>query len=146
MRLRWRLILPIIALTLFAGETYRSVQMNRGVRLSPSRYFWWSFIRLDSHPLNRHPGRATPCEDGTQNCVTWDLPNMWVDPGAIEEALMISALPAFATAELIVGGLERLGVNEIWSFMISMPLLIFGWFYFVGWLIDRWGSKRPRHS
>jgi hypothetical protein len=34
------------------------------------------------------------------------------------------------------------GMNQILSFMISMPLLIFGWFYFVGWLLDRWSFKR----
>jgi hypothetical protein len=28
--------------------------------------------------------------------------------------------------------------------MISMPVLIFAWFYFVSWLIDRWIFQR-RH-
>ena len=55
------------------------------------------------------------------------------------------ALPAFAISVLIVSGLGHLGINEIWSFLISLPLLIFAWLYFVGRLIDRWILQR-RHQ
>jgi len=120
--------------------------MNREGQRNPSRYFWWSFIRLDSDPLNKYPRVAAPCERGSGNCVSWDLPNMWVDPGIVTEVLMVSALPAFAIGAFIVGGLGRLGINQIWSFMISMPILIFTWYYFIGWLIDRWVLKRPRQD
>jgi hypothetical protein len=48
--------------------------------------------------------------------------------------------------------LGRLGVSEIISFHIAMPLLITGWFYFLGRVIDRWrhteaakGSPLARH-
>jgi hypothetical protein len=51
--------------------------------------------------------------------------------------LMLSALPAFVFGTAVVRGLASLGVSEVWSFAIVMPLLISAWFYFVGWLIDR---------
>jgi hypothetical protein len=70
---------------------------------------------------------------------------MWVDPSWIEEWFMRSALPAFLIGAVVVSSLGRLGVNQIWSFVISMPLLILIWYYFVGWLIDRLKSKRA-HS
>jgi len=57
---------------------------------------------------------------------------------------MLSALPAFAFGALIVSALEHLGVNEVLSFTFAMPLLIFGWFYFVGGYIDQWIRKRSR--
>jgi high-affinity Fe2+/Pb2+ permease len=59
---------------------------------------------------------------------------------------MVSALPAFVIGVLIVRGLGRLGVNEVRSFLISMPVLIFAWFYFVGWLIDRLKSRRTQRA
>jgi len=58
---------------------------------------------------------------------------------------MLSALPAFAISVLIVSGLGHLGINENWSFLISLPPLIFAWFYFVSWLVDRWIFQR-RHQ
>jgi hypothetical protein len=67
---------------------------------------------------------------------------IWVDPGTVTRTFMAFAMPAFLLSAVIVGGLRRLGINQIWSFMISMPLLIFGWFYFVGSLIDRRRWKR----
>src|SRR5437899_4780585 len=127
MRTRWRIVLPVVGLLLLVGETYHSVRTNREVQRSPSRYFWWSFLRLDSDPLNKHPQFATPCKPGEENCVSWDLPNMWVDPGWFTRALMVSALPALLVSVSIASGLGRLGINQIWSFMISMPLLLSAW-------------------
>ena len=60
--------------------------------------------------------------------------------------LILSGLPAFAVGKIIVGGLGRLGINQIWSFLISMPLLLFTWYYFLGWLVDRWKFKRVHRS
>jgi hypothetical protein len=28
--------------------------------------------------------------------------------------------------------------------MVSMPILIFAWYYLVGWLIDRWSHNRKQ--
>jgi hypothetical protein len=57
---------------------------------------------------------------------------------------MLSAAPAFIVEAVVLGSLRHLGVNEIWVFMISMPMLIFGWYYFIGWLIDLRTSNRDR--
>jgi hypothetical protein len=57
---------------------------------------------------------------------------------------MLSALPAFVIGLFITFGLGRFGISEVLSYMISMPLLISAWFYFVGWLVDRWRFKRSR--
>jgi len=58
------------------------------------------------------------------------------------ESLMLLALPAFVLGAISVSVLGHLGVNEVWSFMLLMPLFVFAWFYFVGWLVDRWVRKR----
>jgi hypothetical protein len=131
--MRWRLALPFIGLILFAGVTYRSLRIHRALG-SPSRYFWWSSIRLDSDPLDKKP--HSPVSTG------WDLRNMWVDPGWVDQLLFVSALPAFAAGAIVVSGLGRLGISEVSSFMISVPLFIFAWYYFLGWLIQRWTCKR----
>jgi len=55
---------------------------------------------------------------------------------------MLSALPAFIAGLVIVTVLGRFGVSQVSSFMVSMPLLLGTWYYFVGWLIDRRRSKR----
>ena len=143
MRVSWRLVLSVIGLLLFAAVARQSIQVNREGHHNPSRYLWWSSIRLDSDPLNKHPRTPTPCEGGKENCASWDdLPYIWVDPGTVTKTLMAFAMPAFLLSVVIVGGLGRLGINQVRSFMISMPLLIFGWFYFVGSLIDRRRWKR----
>jgi hypothetical protein len=55
---------------------------------------------------------------------------------------MLSALPAFALGAVCVRSLAVVGINEVWSFAVLMPLLIFAWFYLVGALIDRWIGRR----
>lgn len=146
MRARWRIVLPVAGLLLFAGETYESARMNlrinRSDRLSSHRYFYWADIPLDSDPLNKSRAVAPSCQNAAENCATWDLRVVIVDPGAITVLGILSGLPAFVLGLIIVSGLGRLGVNQIWSFMISMPLLLFSWYYFVGWLLDRWRLKR----
>jgi hypothetical protein len=144
---RWRIALPCIGLSLFIALTHGSLRMNREIqKRSPSQYFWWTSIRLDSDPLNRHPkSTTTPCKNGEENCVNWELPPIvWVDPSWAAKFLMLSALPAFVVGTAAVRGLASLGVSEVWSFAIVMPLLILAWFYFVGWLIDRWVHKRSQ--
>jgi hypothetical protein len=59
---------------------------------------------------------------------------------------MLSAAPAFIVEAIVLRGLRHLGMNEILAFMISMPFLIFGWYYFVGWLIDFLIFKLRRHT
>lgn len=143
MRIRWRVAFPLFGLILFALGTYDSFGPGR-IRESSGRYFWWSSLRLDSDPLNRHSRSVTadPCKDSTETCIATDPIGVWVDPGWLAKCLILSAVPAFLVGAGIVHSLSRLGVSEVTSFMISMPLLILAWFYFVGWLFDRRKRKR----
>ena len=143
MRIRWRVALPLFGLMLFAFGTYDSFGPGR-IHDNTGRYFRWSSFRLDSDPLNRRSRSATavPCKDSTETCMATDPLEVYVDPGWLARCFILSALPAFLVGAGIVHSLSRLGVSEVTSFMISMPLLIFAWFYFVGWLLDRWREKR----
>lgn len=149
MRFRWRAILSGCGLVLFAIGTYADVRKNQDLHHGPSRYFWWSAMRLDSDPLNRHSEAPAPLAcingtDGTGNRLATEPLGTWVDPGWLAKCFILTDLPAFLATKGIVRGLARLGVSEIPSFFVSMPLLTLAWFYFVGWLFDRWRSKRAR--
>src|SRR5882672_7414492 len=135
MRTRWRLILPCLGWLLFALGSYESFRNDRLVHKQPSRYFWWSSIRLDSAPLEKH-SRITPCKEVEVDCVGWDPSSIWVDPGLLAETLILSALPAFAVGALIVGCLGRFGISQVSTFMVTMPTLIGAWYYLVGWSFD----------
>jgi hypothetical protein len=137
MRIRWSYILPLVSLLVFGGITRNSVRMNSQMRRIPDRYFSWASFRLDTDPLNRHAVAASPCGAYTEDCRSWDLRAIHIDPGWMAEAFMLLSLPVFALVAVIVFGLGRLGINEVWSFMIAMPPLLFVWYYFIGKLIDR---------
>ena len=92
MRVRWSLVLPASGLILFGVLSYHSLRVNREVfKGRPSRYFWWSSIRLDSDPLNKHPivPTTTTCKDGIEDCTTWNPVYIWVDSGWAEKALVV---------------------------------------------------------
>ena len=146
MQKRWRVVLPVIGIILFSVVSYHSLRVNRGIQRAPSRYFWWSATRLDSDPVNKRNWNwgATPCQNSKENCSRWDLETIWVDPSLVEQFLILSALPAFIMGGLAVRGLGTIGINQIWSFMLSMPILICAWYYLIGWLLDRWISRRSR--
>jgi hypothetical protein len=63
MRKRWRVVLPVIGIILFSVVSYHSLRVDRE---TPSRYFWWSSIRLDSDPSNRRNWGAVPCQDSKE--------------------------------------------------------------------------------
>jgi len=128
--------LPIIGIILFSAASYHSLRRNQEIQRAPSRYFWWSAIRLDSDPANKRNWGATPCEGGKENCVGWDLRTIWVYPSLTEQFLMLSALPAFVVGEFAVRGLGRMGISQVSSFMFLMPVLIFAWYYLIGWLLE----------
>lgn len=67
---------------------------------------------------------------------------MIVESGLLTKFLFLLAIPAFIVGSLVVALSGRLGVSQVWSFMLSMPLLIAAWLYWVGRLIDGW--RRPR--
>lgn len=140
--MRWRLTLCLWGLVLFGLLTYASVLGNRELRHGRSgRYFWWGSIRLDSDPQGRRSA-LEPCTPTQRGGCSWDAVFITVDPGWIQEALTVSALPAFFLGLMAVRGLARLGVNELASFMVTVPVLVLGWFYLIGWLLDRWLHKR----
>jgi hypothetical protein len=131
--MRVRFILPLIGLLLFAIGSYASLRFNRLTHPNSHKYFWWSSIRLDSDPLNRHPDRPVcdPVEASSAPC--WEHVSLWVDPGGLAEAFMISALPAFLTGKALAGGLGHLGISEVKTFMLCTPVLVSVWYYFLAW-------------
>ena len=148
MRYRWRIILPVLGLLPFCVLTYTSIQRDRDMYHGRwHRSFYWGAMRLDRDPLGRHldpPHLQTSCRDEDPDCVSFDPIFIWIDPSPLERALMLAALPAFITGTTLVTGLGKLGINQVSSFMISMPLLISAWFYFLGWLLDLWRFKRQQ--
>jgi hypothetical protein len=144
MRKRWRIVFPVVGLALFSAVSYHSFRRDREIQRIPSKYFWWSAIRLDSDPMNKGNRGTKPCGSAKENCVSWDL--IWVDPGYLEELLMLSALPAFVVGGFAVSALGRLGISQVSSFMCLMPVLIVAWYYFSGWLLERWTRKWSQSS
>lgn len=137
--MRWRPILCFWGLVLFGLLTYASIQGNREMR--HGRYFWWGAMRLDSDPLGKQSA-LEPCTQGREGELCVEPIYILAEPGWLEKALVISALPAFLLGAVFVRGLARLGVSEFGSFMSTMPVLIVVWFYGVGWLLDRWQHRR----
>lgn len=141
MRIRWRLILPVVALLLFSLGTYESFAHPI---FPQSRYFWWASLRLDSDPLGKRNSSTSTgdCKPAGEACLFVDTEYILVHPGWLARLLIICAAPAFILGRLVVHGFARLGISEVRTFMVSMPLLIATWFYFVGWLLDRRRLKR----
>ena len=147
MRRRWRIFLPAMGLILFSAETYHSFRVQREIEHVPSRYFWWSAIRLDTDPASkRHEISRRPCLDDKENCTSWDIQDRWVDPGWMQTFLLVSALPAFAIGGLAVRSLGKLGISQLSSFLVLMPILIICWYCFVGWLLDRWHESARKDA
>jgi len=146
MQIRWGNILPFIGLALFAMVSYQSARVNDQLQHSPNRYFWWSSLRLDSDPLNQHPKPPERCLYDPGHCANWDVSPRRNPPGWLDRALVLSAFPAFLTGFALVLLMARKGVNEVMTFMVSMPMLLYGWYYLVGWLIERWISDRRQRK
>src|SRR5215475_2443354 len=157
MKLRWRTILPLLGLLAFGIESYHSLAMNRRLGATAGKYYYWSSIRLDKDPLNKNPRTSSPCNgairlnspsesDSAPGGCAWETQYIWVHPSYFAEAFMAAALPAFGLSALTVRGLSRLGINEVWSFLVSMPVYVLGWFYLLGRVIDRWSSKHKMQA
>jgi hypothetical protein len=143
MHTRWSMILPIIGLILFAAVSYKSMPLNEHEQEAPRKYYWWSSLRLDSDPLNQSPQLPAPCTND-KNCSNGEFPNTKIAPRWLDRVLIISALPAFLVCATIMVILSKLGLDEVRTFMVSMPILLFAWYYFVGWLIERWSYRRAQ--
>jgi len=120
-----------------------SIRFNADMRQQHhhNRYFWWGSLRLDSDPLNKIPG-MNPCVAQSDAECVGEPEYIWTDPGWIEKALVYTAFPAFFLAYGVAHGLAHSGISELLSFLITMPLFTLGWFYSVGWLLDRWQFKQ----
>jgi hypothetical protein len=140
------MVLPVVGLMVFMGISYHSHRIGREGNAAIGRFYLWSTIRLDSDPLNRHS--ELPCEPSKGPCISWDLNDLdsWQHPGIVERIFEFSALPVFIVGLFITYGLGRLGINEIISYMVLMPLLIFAWFYSVGSVIDGWRFRRSHRT
>ena len=112
------------------------------------RYFYWGKARLDPDPLGkdfkRIPLVMQPCANDPEHCVEFNAEYINSELSPLEKLFDFSALPTLAVEIVILEGSRRLGVNQVWTFMVSMPLLVFAWFYFLGRLIDRWRYKRSQ--
>ncbi len=132
----------------FRPHSFQHCELPYEKQRAPSRYFYWSLIQLDSDPLSKRSQGATPCDEAKVNCVNWDLSvaDRWDRPELQERILVLSALPAFLVGAFAVDVLGRLGISQVSSFMFLMPVLIFAWYYVVGWLLDGWirGRGQPR--
>jgi hypothetical protein len=134
---RLRLILPAMGLILFTSITCLSIRMQRIADFPRSdRYFWWASIRLDRTPAQ--PQHENGCDDNSNSdCVGWDPTSIWIEPGPLPKLLVITAFPAFLVCGLVLSASSRMGISQVITFMTTMPMLIWTWFYFLGWLIDR---------
>jgi hypothetical protein len=144
MRKLWSLILPLAGLLLFTVISYRSALVNDQTQKSSSKYYWWSSLRLDSDPLNQNLKPVNPCEDKKKDCANPEIANARIQPSWLDKMLIFSAFPAFLAGAATVVGLSKLGIDEVLTFMVSMPIFLFAWYYFVGWMIDRWLFKRTQ--
>jgi hypothetical protein len=65
-----------------------------------------------------------------------------VPPGWLDKVLVVSAFPAFLAAFALVLAFGRQGTSEVLIFMVVMPTFLFGWYYFIGRMIERWFYRR----
>jgi len=137
MPLRCCVILPVLGLVLFTVVTHKSMSINPPAETVPNKYYWWSSLRLDTDPLNRNPKPASPCEGRKDGCADAAASVTHVTPGWLDRLLTYSALPAFLAGAGLVITLSKRGVDEVLTFMVSMPIFLFFWFFFVGWMLDR---------
>jgi len=144
MHLRWSVILPLAGLLLFTIVSYQSSRVNDELHRSPNRYYRWSSLRLDTDPINRNPKPADRCKDEPDHCAGWDVSTRRPAPGRLDRILVVSAFPAFLAAFALVLAFGRQGTSEVLVFMVVMPTFLFGWYYFIGRMIERWFYKRRR--
>lgn len=140
----WRIVLPVIGIALFSAVSLRSVRAYQSAQRIPSKYFWWSSIRLNVDLANRYGfGNASRTEPED-----WDpfFLNTWNATGLMAKLLLTSALPAFAVDSMLVGGFARFGIGEVSTFLVSMPGLIAAWYYFIGWLLERRLRKSSQNT
>jgi hypothetical protein len=128
MHARLTVILPTIALAVFAGQSYVSWrQQARILRGNEAVCFWWAnHLPLDSKPLEKtepFPGNGEMTQCGFER----EAFDRFGSPAVA--IYVFTALPAFLAAVTFAHLLGKYGVSEIRSFMIAAPILIASWFY-----------------
>ncbi|HJT70895.1 MAG TPA: hypothetical protein VJ731_11895 [Terriglobales bacterium] len=135
------LILPTTGLLVFALGTAASIHMNR--MRGNKNIFYWSSIPLSLHPLERRY-KLVACNPPDPNC-QWEPASVWVDPGPMAKVLIVSSFPAFLLGLAITRSLGHVGVSEVTTFMVSMPVFIFAWYYLVAWTCRSLLRSWPHH-
>jgi len=143
--MRWRVILPICGLLLFAWISYHSFQNYYSLNHVQGRYFWWGALRLDTDQQRPKtpPQPIQPCDDH-QGCAQWEPEYAWISMSWQEKVLVLTGMPAFLVGGILFYVLGRAGINQVWTFMIATPVLLAGWYYLLGWLIDRAADRKRR--
>lgn len=144
MRRLWQIVLPVLGLSLFGGIT-RAALEGRQMEKVHGQYFWWASIPLDTHridPKQNTVDRRTQIGEGR---ASWD-PRVIEDRGLPTRLMLVSAFPAFFIGIACVRILGRLGVSDVSTFLVLMPLLIAAWYYLIGAVIDRWAYRRLRRQ
>src|SRR5882757_570286 len=90
MRMRWRIVLPAVGLFVFSVVSLHSFHVNAETQRTPTRYFWWSFIRLNSDPANKHRWDTT-----------WDLADRWVTRDFWKNSFSFLLFPRSSLADLL---------------------------------------------
>lgn len=133
MRILWQLILPGLALVIFGAVSLRYFQINRQFGPPQNRYFFWGGLLLDSAPPAQwRPKLAQVC----------DGPNVWSDPSFLTRGLVLTGFPAFVVGMPLIHLAGHFGVSELSSFFVLTPILLLGWFYLIGRIVDRLVRKR----
>jgi hypothetical protein len=144
MMIRWRFILPIAGLILFALVSWQAFSRQREIA-HRGKYFWWSSIMLDTDPAGKTFKPLPPSKEGIESSC-WDPIYLWRRSDWLAGLFILSGFPAFMTGVYLARLLGKLAVSEVTTFMFAMPLLLLTWYYLLGWWIDRRRAKRHRSS
>lgn len=141
MQLRLTIVLPVVALFIFAIQSYVSWrQQARLFRRKEAACFWWSNLPLDSKPLQKSNAFAG-LKDVTQCGFEMQAFDRF-GPSWATRLFVFSGLPAFLGAFSLAHGLGKYGVSEVKTFMISAPVLLALWFYGIAFLVQHWRTRR----
>jgi hypothetical protein len=144
MRKLFRVALPTAAVIAFGAISYGSYHNAQQHHQLQARYFVWSTLRLDSDPLGkRYPSPCANLNTG-ESCFVWEDLAIYRHPSNAERVFVLLDFPAMIVGMFVSFMLGRIGVNEIWTFMISIPLLTAAWCFLVGRILDRRIFQRER--
>jgi hypothetical protein len=134
MKRRWSIIVPVLGMLLYGVLAYTSVRQNRELRTR--RVFYFGAL-----PLERAVKKVSPPTPTGDEVVGWDPESIWIDPGLLHKLVIITGFPAYVATLIGMNALVAAGVSQMWSFFLIFSPSLIGWYYFVGWWMDR---KRHR--